>query len=256
MNWYELIKGLPLFALMRIATLFACIPVLFVITHLISKFMRKHTSRHVAQLISELFFYIGVAVLVVTLLHEFGFNVSALLGAAGIFGIAVGFAAQTSISNIISGIFLLFEHPFVIGDIIICEGQKGVVESIGLLSIKLRTANGMLIRIANEDLIKKVVINQSYFPKQFMSFTFQSQPDKDIQHVLNFIKDCINEVQIILKEPAPIIAVNDYSQFSVNFSVSICINTADRLKIYEKLLDKIKQKGKEQGLYLAIKQNY
>jgi len=256
MNWFEFIKEIPILTVIRIGLLALCIPVLFAITRFMAVFIKKRSSKHMAQLISNLLFYAGFVLLSMMLLNEFGFNVSALLGAAGLVGIAVGFAAQTSVANVISGIFLLFEHPFVVGDIIICEGQKGIVESIDLLSIKLRTANGNLVRIANEDLIKKVVVNQSYFPKQFISFTFQSPPDIEVQRVLDFIQESINEVAIILKEPAPLITITDYSQYSNDYVARVWIKTADRAQVYERLLTKIKQKGKEHNLYLGIKRNY
>ncbi len=73
--------------------------------------------------------------------RELGFKLATLLGAAGIAGVAIGFASQTSLSNIISGIFLVWEEPFQIGDVLQVGSTSGVVQSIELLSTKLRTCH-------------------------------------------------------------------------------------------------------------------
>ncbi|MDZ7816437.1 MAG: mechanosensitive ion channel [Planctomycetota bacterium] len=97
-------------------------------------------------------------------LDELGYKLTALLGAAGIAGIAIGFAAQTSLSNIISGFFLLSERPFAQGDLVQCGSDTGFVLSVSLLSVKMRTFDNKLIRIPNENLIKKEVYNLTKFP--------------------------------------------------------------------------------------------
>lgn len=96
-------------------------------------------------------------------LREMGFEISVLLGAAGGVTLAVGFAAQTSVANIISGLFLIFEKPFGMGDSIDVGGVSGEVLSIDLLSIKLRTAENLFVRVPNEMVLKSAVTNMTRF---------------------------------------------------------------------------------------------
>ena len=100
----------------------------------------------------------------VSALRELGFKLSVLLGAAGVLTVAVGFASQTSASNIISGLFLLGERPFSVGDVIRVGSTTGEVLSIDLLSAKLRTFENLFVRIPNETLIKSEVTNLSRLP--------------------------------------------------------------------------------------------
>ena len=82
---------------------------------------RKRLSPQALLVIRKAISY-GVSVLVIiTVLQQFGFKLTALLGAAGIAGIAIGFAAPTSLSNMISGLFLIWEKPFQVGDVILVE---------------------------------------------------------------------------------------------------------------------------------------
>ena len=69
--------------------------------------------------------YAGMLIVIIMVMRELGFQLAPVLGAAGIIGIAVGFASQTSISNIISGVFLIVEQPFEVGDVIIVGGTTG-----------------------------------------------------------------------------------------------------------------------------------
>jgi len=87
-----------------------------------------------------------------------------LLGAAGILTVAPGFASQTSASNLVSGLFMIAEHPFGVGDTIRLGSIAGEVPSIDLLSVNLRTPDNLYVRIPNETMIKSEITNLTRFP--------------------------------------------------------------------------------------------
>ena len=136
------------------------IPFVFWFSRFIYHKLQAHLRTHIAVIIYTMVFYGSFGLLTVSILQDLG--LTSLLGAAGIIGIATGFAAQTGLSNIISGIFLLVEDIFEINDVIMF-GDKitGKVESINLFSVKLRTADNKLVRIPNEALLKNPVTNLS-----------------------------------------------------------------------------------------------
>ena len=103
-------------------------------------------------------FYFIFLIFVMASLKEAGFKLSVFLGAAGILTVALGFASQTSASNLISGLFLIGEGSFEIGDTIsitLIRGNtiEGEVISIDLLSVKLLTQDNIYVRLPNEQLI-------------------------------------------------------------------------------------------------------
>ena len=116
-------------------------------------------------------------------LGELGVKLTALLGAAGIVGIAVGFASQTSVSNIISGLFLISEKPFAIGDVLKVGGTTGIIQSIDLLSIKIRTFDNLFVRIPNEKILSSEVTNITRFPIRRMDIVFQVDYGQDLARV-------------------------------------------------------------------------
>ncbi len=97
-------------------------------------------------------------------LRELGFNFGVLLGAAGILTLAIGFASQTSVSNIISGLFIILERSIEVGDVIKVGSTTGEVIAIDLLSTKLRTFDNLLVRIPNETMIKAEITTLTRFP--------------------------------------------------------------------------------------------
>ncbi|MCP4499505.1 MAG: mechanosensitive ion channel family protein [Deltaproteobacteria bacterium] len=140
-------------------------------------------------------------------LSSLGIDFSALLGAAGIFSVAIGFASQTSMSNLISGWFLIAERSFVVGDLIRLGGTKGEVLSIDALSVKLRTFDNLLVRIPNEQLIKSEVENWTRFPiRRFdASFVVHHKVElEDLRRVVDLVTE--NEVEC-LKHPEPVVEI-------------------------------------------------
>lgn len=115
------------------------------------------------DLLRKAVFYGVVVLTAMSVLHQLGFSLTIILGAAGVLSVAIGFASQTSASNLISGLFLIGEKPFSVGDVI-CVGETvGEVLSIDLLSVKLRTFDNVFVRVPNETLIKSQIVNLTRF---------------------------------------------------------------------------------------------
>jgi small conductance mechanosensitive channel len=169
----------------------------------LARILREHVSIHISSLISNIVLYLGFTMLGISILHDLGFNLSALLGAAGVIGIAVGFAAQTSISNIISGVFLLLEGSCAIGDQVECNSIVGTIESIDLMSVKVKKIDNTFIRIPNEFFIKKAVLNRTYYGMQTVFFKISVPVEHDVERVIGLLLEEIQKEPSFLKAPEP-----------------------------------------------------
>lgn len=150
---------------------------------------KKRFTAQTSMLIRKAIFYFGSILIIMTVLYQMEFKLTAILGAAGIAGIAIGFASQTSISNIISGLFLISEKPFAVGDLIQIRDTKGIVLSIDLLSAKLRTFDNQYIRIPNETLIKNQVTNVTLFPVRRLDIKLGIAYKEDLSKVREVLLD-------------------------------------------------------------------
>ena len=157
------------------------------------------------MVVKKLIRYIGYAFAFILALNHMGLNLGAVLGAAGVAGIAVGFAAQTSLSNIISGFFMIGERPFELGDIIEVDGIAGKVDTIGLLALTLRTFDNRSVRIPNETLVKTKLINVTRHPIRRFNLDIGVAYDENIGHVLKVMHEVAETNLQCLNEPDPLI---------------------------------------------------
>ena len=169
------------------------------------------------MVVKKLIRYIGNAFAFILALHQMGLNLGAILGAAGVAGIAVGFAAQTSLSNIISGFFMIGERPFELGDIIEVDGIAGTVDTIGLLALTLRTFDNRSVRIPNETLVKTQLINVTRHPIRRFNLDIGVAYDENIGHVLKVMQEVAETNLQSLNEPDPLIIFTGFGDSSLNF---------------------------------------
>ena len=153
-------------------------------------------------------------------LSQLGFDLGVLLGAAGVFTVAVGFAAQTSVSNLISGLFLIIEQPFAVADQICVDGHTGEILSIDLLSVKLRTGDNLYVRMPNEMLLKGTVVNLTRYETAASSIAFALAPQQNFAAVQALLLDVARVCPDCLQTPAPSVTFTGYSEASATLTLT------------------------------------
>src|SRR5665648_1221603 len=128
-------------------------------SYLLRRSIRDRLSRQRMMLITRTIVYTGYIGIVLIVIRELDYDITALFGAAGVVGIVIGVASQTSIGNIISGLFLVSEKSFELGDVVRVGDKSGTVYAIDLLSIKVRTFDNLLIRIPHQTVISTELVN-------------------------------------------------------------------------------------------------
>ena len=122
------------------------------------------------------------------ILNLFGVKLSAIWGAAGIAGIAIGFAAQTTISNLISGLFVVTEGALKIGDTIIVNEITGIVDSINLISVRIHTLDNRMVRIPNSTIMNTNLTNNTYHLERRMTISVSINYESDMQKALETLQ--------------------------------------------------------------------
>ncbi len=217
------------------------IPLLRLLRRLIRRLVTNKLSPQSEQLITRTVYYLGILVLLITLLNEFGFKLSAILGAAGVFGIAIGFASQTSFSNIISGIFLISERPFVVGDLVQIGQTIGKIVSIDLLSIKLNTPDNKFVRVPNETMIKTEVINLTRHNERRVNLAISVSYNDDLEQVIGILKEIANEEPLALKEPEPLAELESFGNDGINVIYGVWGKTDDFFALRTSLMVRVKK---------------
>ncbi|GGC81512.1 mechanosensitive ion channel family protein [Marinobacter halophilus] len=189
----------------------------------VGRMVETRVSLHHQVMIRRLFFYLVFLLFAMAALREAGFSLEVVLGAAGILTVAIGFASQTSASNIISGLFLVIEKPFEIGDVIEVDSTLGEVVAIDLLSVKLRTPDNLYVRIPNETLIKTRVVNRSRYPIRRIDLAIGIAYAEDVERVSGLLLELAKENAVCLEEPKPFVLVTGFGASSVDLQFSLWV---------------------------------
>ncbi|WP_297924859.1 mechanosensitive ion channel family protein [uncultured Agitococcus sp.] len=218
------------------------------------KTMSQRLSAHQLLVWRRGIFYFLLGLFSMSALHEMGFKLSVLLGAAGIFTVAIGFASQTSASNLISGLFLIGEGSFMVGDTIEVNGTIGEVLSIDLLSIKLRTADNIYVRIPNEQLIKSEVSNLTRFAIRRVPIMVNISYQQDISKVRQVLLTIADKNPLVLDEPKPQVVVQDLASSSINLMFNIWTRKENFLDIRDTIQESIKNAFDEHNIDIPFPQ--
>ena len=164
---------------------------------------------------------------VVHALRAVGVDLISVLGAAGVAGIAIGFAAQTVLSNLISGIFIMSERSIRLGDYISAGGISGTVESVNLLSVTLRQVDNSSVRIPCESLVKEPVVNMTGDTLRRCDFDLGVDYSSNLEHVRQVILKVIEEQPLLVTDPAPAVQFVGFGDSSLNLHIGAWCKTAD-----------------------------
>lgn len=207
---------------------------------------------HSMILLRRVVFY-GILVLTfISVMKELGFDLSVVLGAAGILSVAIGFASQTSASNLISGLFLMMERPFSVGDIIRVESTTGEVISIDLLSVKIRTFDNLFVRIPNESMIKTQVTTLTRFPIRRADLQIGIAYKEDIERVKEILKSIATKNTLCLDEPAPLFILLGFGTSSVDIQFSVWAKKENFLALKNSMYQEIKKAFDQQNIEIPF----
>jgi small-conductance mechanosensitive channel len=245
------IAGIPVL-LRSMVIVLAGIPLTLLLSRWIRNLVGARSSPQQGMIVGKVVLYAGFLIILVTVLNEMGFSLAPLLGAAGIMGIALGFAAQTSISNVISGFFLIAEGPFVVNDLVQVGDLTGRVLSIDMLSVKLRTFDNRFVRIPNENLIKSAFVNLTRFPIRRADIQVGVAYKEDVGKVKEILFEVARTHPGALMEPEPQFFFQDYGSSSLDFLFGVWVPTEHFFEVRNELREMIKQRFDEAGIEIPF----
>ncbi|MFW6256065.1 MAG: mechanosensitive ion channel family protein [Candidatus Sumerlaeota bacterium] len=237
---------------LHVFLLILALPLSYTISRIVQKIVSKKHSAQFSSLTGKAIFYSACVYVFLSLLHVLEFNLGPILGAAGILGVAIGFASQTSLSNIISGLFLISEKPFVIGDLIEVSGTRGIIMNIDLLSVKLRTFDNRLIRIPNEKLLKENITNVTRYPIRRMDFNIGVAYKEDTERVREILLDIARKNILVLDEPEPFFLFREYGESALLYLFGVWFAAADFVEVHNQMLIEIKKRFDEEGIEIPF----
>ncbi len=225
-------------------------------SRLISKISGKIATAklgsHIGGITRNIVFYVLVLATIISVLAEYDINLTGLLAAAGIMGIIIGFAAQTSVSNIISGFFLLADRPFEIGEAIDIDKEGGHVLDISLLSTRIRTFDNRYLRIPNSTVANARIVNLSRYEIRRLDIPVGIAYKENIQKAVEKIDSVLKGNENILMEPEPLIIISKFGESSIDLEVRVWIQRNKLFDIRSELIMGIKTAFDEAGIEIPF----
>jgi small-conductance mechanosensitive channel len=224
------------------------------ITINLKRTLKEKMSRESLEIISKTVYYGIITMAVISVLPMLGLDLSGLLVAGGILGVAIGFASKSVIGNLVSGIFLVIERPIKIGDQINIGDISGFVEDIHILSTLVRTYDGLYVRIPNEKVFTSNITNYVAHPVRRFEYVVGIRYADDAEKAIRIIREVIEAHPFVLKNPAPQIFVDNLGESSVDIVVRIWAPVQVWYSVKTELLWKIKKALEENGIEIPFPQ--
>ncbi len=222
------------------------------LVYVVRRTLRRRTTAQVTMLVTKTISYAGIAAIVAVVLLELGVNLTPILGAAGIVGLAVGIASQASLSNMISGLFLVSEKPFAVGDVIRTGEVVGIVESIDLLSVKMRTFDNLFIRVPNEMLASAQLTNITRYPIRRLDIHITVPFSVDLAELAELLRAIARDNASCLQEPEPIVVPDRYLEYGTRVLFGVWFAKADFLAVKSELYAEVLRRLAAAGIRPAV----
>lgn len=221
---------------------------------LLRKYLRDKFDKDVLGIVLKGSYYGIVIIAVVLALPILGINTSGLLVAGGVTGIVLGFASQSIVGNLISGLFIMAERPIKIGSQVEIDQVKGFVEDIGVMSTILRSYDGLYIRIPNEKVFTTNIINISANIARRIEYTVGIRYSDDAEKAIKIISDLIEDHPFVLKKPTPDVYVDNLGENSVNIVVKAWAPVSQWYATKKELLWRIKTSLEKEDIRIPFPQ--
>lgn len=181
-------------------------------------------------------------------------DISAMVTALGAAGLTASFALQGSLSNFISGIQVIFSHPFSVGDYLLIDSNEGTVVKIDVLNTTLRTIDNKEVIIPNSKITSGVVVNYTSQESRRLDLSYGVAYSTDLTQAKKVISDIVEGDERIIKDPEPLIAVGAHNDSSIQIVVKIWTSTADYWPVYYDMQEKVKVAFDNAGINIPFPQ--
>jgi small conductance mechanosensitive channel len=198
----------------------------FVLHRVVAGILRRLMSRTRAdpaahEIAARLARYAILGLGLVMAASQLGINVGSLLAGIGILGLAIGLAAQESLSNLVAGITILWDRPFRIGDHVTVSGTFGKVQEIGLRATRIRTVEHLDAILPNKEIINQTIVNHTLNPMIRLGIPLGIAYQEDTREARRVLLEAVQGHELLLDKPEPKVVVTALAESSVDLELRV-----------------------------------
>jgi len=196
---------------------------------------------------------LGVTLMIA--LSQLGISLGPLLAGLGVVGFILGFAMQDSLSNFASGMMILFYRPYDVGDLVEVSGAFGKVEHMSMVSTSVLTLDNQKLVVPNSKIWGDVIKNVTDQHVRRVDMVFGISYTDDIPHTEKVLKSILDDNEMVLKHPEPMIHLHTLNDSSVDFIVRPWVKTDDYWDVYWAITREVKMRFDTEGISIPFPQS-
>lgn len=236
---------------------------IFIIGRYFAKFIKNIVVRMmdhaqydhtVITFVSQLVYYALLALVILSALNKAGIPTNSFLAAFGAFGLAVGLALQSNLSNFASGLLILIFKPFKAGDWVTIGGVEGSIKGIQMLNTAVVTKDNKTVFIPNSIITSTQVTNSSYLGDRYITFVFDIGYNNDHHKAIEILKDIFKADQRVLNPDSMEIGIKEFGDNSVRIAAYPRVHSGDYLSVYYAIMSKVKDAFDTNGIDIPYPQ--
>ena len=238
----------------KLLTALAIFIVSLYLARLLSNLLRRvlHTRKApegVTHLLAQLTLWTIIIIGTITALQRF-FEVTAFLASLGIIGFTIGFALQDVMKNFASGIILLLQQPFHVGESIELAGFEGTVLAIDLRATEIRASDGRIVILPNASVLANPIVNYTRAGQRRVDLSLNLSHGTDPNIARQIILEAIEEVPGFVRKPEPVIVFDNLTSSALTLTVNFWIDVSETNPAQAKdaVLLKVKSAFNQQGI--------
>jgi len=227
---------------------------------ILRRFFRTVLSRSkkindlMAQFLLKIVSVMGWTVVLLIVLDQLGVNLAPIIAGLGVTGFILGFAFQESIGNLLSGVMIVLNSPFRIGDYVDVGSFSGTVKDMDMMCVTLATPDNKRVILANKLVWGQAIVNYSYTENRRVELGVSVAYESDIAQAKAIIWEILNSYPEILADPVPSVEVNKLNSSSVDLVVRPWTKPSDYWVVYFRFQQEILEKFRNAGISIPFPQ--
>ena len=246
--------------MIEIAGAFAVLVIGLLLAGMISRWVERALTKSprfeptVANFLSNVVKYAMWALVLVTVLSQFGVETTSILAALGGMALAVGLALQGTLSNVASGVMILVQKPFKVGEGITTGSVTGTVQQIGLFTTELKQFDGLFVMVPNSELWNQAIVNFNRHPIRRFELLVGIGYSDSMEQARNELLALAAADERVLDDPAPQAFVSSLDDSSVGIGLRVWCVTGDYLILTWDLTEAAKARFDAVGISIPFPQ--
>jgi small conductance mechanosensitive channel len=201
---------------------------------------RAHVDPTLISFASNALYVVLIVTIIIAAISNIGIETTSFMAVLGAAGLAIGLALKDTLANVGAAVLIIFFRPFKVGDFIEASGVMGGVKSINLFSTTLTTTDNRSIIIPNGALIAGNIINYTGNDKRRIDMVFDIDYKDDLKRAKEVIMGILLEHPIVLKDPAPIVAIGALGTNSVQIFARPWVKTEEYWNVLFEITESVK----------------